>query len=43
MDNKNLCDYSDAYIPLKWTIRIIGAEADAAARQEDEKNKQCNI
>ena len=43
MLKSSLCDYSDAYIPLKWTIRIIGAEADAAARQEDEKNKQCNI
>ena len=39
MLKSSLCDYSDAHIPLKWTIRIIGAGSDAAARQEDEKNK----
>ena len=38
-----LCDYSDAYILAKGTIRITGAGADAAARNADERNKQVSI
>ena len=38
-----LCDYSDAYILAKGTIRITGAEADAAARNADERNNQVTI
>ena len=33
------CDYSDAYILVKKTITITGAGNDAAARQEDEREK----
>ena len=40
MLKSNLCDYSDAYILVKRTIAITGAEADAVARQADERNKQ---
>ena len=41
MLNSSLCDYSDAYIPVKGTIAITGgpADTDAAARQADERNK----
>ena len=37
----NLCDYSDPYVLVKGTITITGAvdDADAAARQADEKDK----
>ena len=35
----SLCDYSDAYIVVKGTIKITGAGDDAAARQADEKKK----
>ena len=35
----SLCDYSDACIHVKGTITIIGAGADAAAGQIDERNK----
>ena len=35
----SLCDYSDAYILVKETIRITGAKKDAAARQADERDK----
>ena len=35
----SLCDYSDAYILVKGTITIMGAGADAAARQADERDK----
>ena len=35
----SLCDYSDAYILVKGTITIAGAEDDAAARQADERDK----
>ena len=34
-----LCDYSDAYILVKGAITITGPEADAAARQADERDK----
>ena len=29
----DLCDYSDAYILVRGTITIVGAEADDAVRQ----------
>ena len=35
----SLCDYSDAYILVKWRITITGAGADTAARQADERDK----
>ena len=35
----SLCDYSDAYILVKGTITIAGAEDNAAARQADERDK----
>ena len=34
-----LCDYSNAYILVKGRIPITGAEANAAKRQADERNK----
>ena len=34
-----LCNYSDAYILVKGRITIIGAGADATARQADERNE----
>ena len=34
----NLCDYNDAYIHVKRTIKGVGD--DAAAREEDEKIKE---
>ena len=39
MLKSRLCDYSDAYILVKGTITIVGAGADAAARQADERDK----
>ena len=39
MLKSNICDYSDAYILVKGTITIVGAGADAAARQTDERDK----
>ena len=36
----SLCDYSDAYILVKWMITITGAGAEATALQADERNKQ---
>ena len=39
MLKSSLCDYSDAYILVKGTIKIEGAGADAAARQADERDK----
>ena len=35
----SLCDYSDGYILVKGTITSTEAGDDAAARQEDERNK----
>ena len=35
----SLCDYSDSYILVKGGITITRAGADAAARQENERNK----
>ena len=35
----NFCDYSHAYILVKGRITIIGAGADAAARQADARNR----
>ena len=34
-----LCDYNDAYILVKGTIRITGTGDDARARQADERDK----
>ena len=39
MLKSSLCDYSDAYVLVKGRIRIVGAGADAAARQADERDK----
>ena len=39
MLKSSLCDYSDAYILVKGTIKITGAGANAAARQADERDK----
>ena len=39
MLRSNLCDYADAYIIVKGTIKITGAGDDAAARQAGERNK----
>ena len=39
MLKSSLCDYSDAYILVKGTITIAGEEANAAARQADERDK----
>ena len=39
MLKSSLCDYSDAYILVKGTIKIRGAGADAAARRADEREK----
>ena len=39
MLKSSLCDYSDAYILVKGKITIMGAGADAAARQTDENEK----
>ena len=35
----SLCNYSDAYVLVKGTITIIGAGADAEAKQADESHK----
>ena len=39
MIRSNLCDYADAYILANGRITITGAEADAAARKADERDK----
>ena len=39
MVKSSLCDYSDAFVLVKGKITITGAEADAAARQADERDK----
>ena len=39
MLKSSLCDYSDPYILVKGKITITGEEADAAARQADERDK----
>ena len=39
MLKSSLWDYSDAYIFVKEKITITGREADAAARQADERDK----
>ena len=38
MLKSSLCDYSDTCILVKRTITIIGAAADAAARQANESD-----
>ena len=40
MLKSSLCDYSDVYVLVKGITTIIGAGADAAARQADERDKQ---
>ena len=39
MLRSNLCDYADSYILVKGTITITGPEANADARQADERDK----
>ena len=39
MLRSGFCDYADAYILVKGTIKITGAGGDAAAREADERNK----
>ena len=39
MLRSNLCDYDDAYILVKRTIKITDAEDDDAAKLLDERNK----
>ena len=40
MLKSSVCDYADAYVPVKGTITITGAgDAAAAARRADERNK----
>ena len=39
MLKSDLCHYADSYILVKGTITIIGAGANADARQADERNK----
>ena len=39
MLKSSLCDYSDAYILVKGKITLTGRGADAAARQQDERDK----
>ena len=39
MLKSSLCDYSDAYILVKGTIKINRRGDDAAARQSDERDK----
>ena len=39
MLRSSLCDYADAYILVKGTIKITGAGGDADAREVDERNK----
>ena len=41
--NPSLCAYSDAYIPVNRPLKDTEAEADAAARQSDEGNKQVTL
>ena len=38
MLRSNLCDYADAYILLKGTIKITGAGNDDPAKRLDERN-----
>ena len=40
MFKSSLCNYSDAYILVKWRLAITGAGTDAAAIQADERNKE---
>ena len=39
MLKSNLCDYADAYILVKGTIKTTGAGNDDAAKPLDERNK----
>ena len=39
MLRSNLCDYADAYILVKETIKITGAGNDDARKRLDERNK----
>ena len=40
MLKSSLCNFSDAYVLVKRTITITGAEADAVARQANERDKR---
>ena len=40
MLRSSLCDYSDAFILVSGTLTIIGAGADDAAKQIDERNER---
>ena len=39
MLKSNLCNYADAYILVKWTIRVTGDGDDDATKRLDERNK----
>ena len=39
MLKSSLCDYNDAYIPVKGTITITRTGADTVARQADERDR----
>ena len=39
MLKSRLCGYSDAYALVKGRVKIVGAGADAAARQADDRDK----
>ena len=39
MVRSNLCDYSDAYIPVSGTITITGEGDSDAKKRADERNK----
>ena len=41
--NSSLCAYSNAYIPVNRALKDTEAEADAVARQSDERNKQVTL
>ena len=43
MLKSSLRDNSDVYILMRGTITTTGAEADAAARAEDERNEQVTL
>ena len=40
MCKSSICDYSDVYIFVKWTIIVVGHGADAAAIAADRNDNQ---
>ena len=40
MSKSSLCDYSDAYILVKGTIKITGGGDNDRVRKADERNKR---